>query len=96
MFLVDVAMPHGRVDADRRRALLMVRVPGVSAGIVRLRDRGGVDEGWLTRQESEEMDALVEESVNEYMERWARSLLLAADGEVRRLTEEEVQAIAHP
>ena len=96
MFLVDVAMPHGRVDADRRRALLMVRVPGVSAGIVRLRDRGGVDEGWLTRQEREEVDALLEQTVNEYMERWARSLLLAADGEVRRLTEEEVQAIAHP
>lgn len=45
MFLVDVVMPRGRVEADRRRALLMVRVPGVSAGIVRLRDRGGVDEG---------------------------------------------------
>lgn len=96
MFLVDVVMPRGRVDAARRSTLQFVRVPGVSAGIVRLRDRGGLDEGWLTRQEREELDALVELSVDEHMEGWARSLLIAVDGEIRKLTEEEVQLIAHP
>ena len=40
---------------------------------------------------------MIERSVDEQIERWARGLLLVMDGEVRKLNEEEVQqAIRRP
>ncbi len=68
----------------------------MSAGIVRMRDRGLRDEGWLTREEEAEVEAAVALSVDEHMGQWARSLLIMVDGEVRKLTEEEVQEFAFP
>ena len=40
-----------------------------------------------------EVKAVMEESIDREIERWARKLLLVGDGEVRKLTEEEVRVM---
>jgi len=89
-YLLDVKMPRARVRADRLATLETLRALRLTAGIVRLRDRGAWDEGWLSKEALQ----MIDESVDREMEAWARSLILMVDGEIRKPTEEEVQLMA--
>jgi hypothetical protein len=44
---------------------------------------------------SKELEALMEESVQREIERWARKLLLVSNGQVRKFTAAEVRVFRH-
>jgi hypothetical protein len=46
--------------------------------------------------EPSKVKAMMEESVDRYMNRWARKLILVVDGEVRKLTGEEIESLRQP
>lgn len=88
---VVVTRDAERVSAAQVAEIELLRSLGLEAGIVRLR-RPEADVTFTP----EELEML-ERSVDAEMERWARSLLIVMDGEVRKLNEDEVQlAIGRP
>lgn len=76
--------------AGRSRTATQAREAAAPALLANTAD---ADDDELTPEESESID----QAVDEEMERWARSLIVVVDGEVRKLTEEEVQlAVQRP
>ncbi len=100
---VEVKQATERVSAAQVSEIALLRSLGLRAGIVRLQARIGetpVASPRTRKRAPRDADILppdvlemIERSVDEQMANWARGLLLVMDGDVRKLTEDEVQEV---